>query len=60
MAGGRLYAFNEEGKGIVLATVGAFSKIAENTLADGVMASPAVSGNSLFVRTKTHLDRIEE
>ena len=60
VAGGRLYAFNEEGKGIVLATEGAFSKVAENTLADGVMASPAVSGNALFVRTKTHLYRIEE
>ncbi len=60
VAGGRLYAFNEEGKGIVIATEGAFSKIAENTLADGVMSSPAVSGNALFVRTKTHLYRIQE
>ncbi len=60
VAGGRLYAFNEEGKGIVLATEGAFTKIAENQLESGVMASPAASGNALFVRTKTHLYRIQE
>ena len=60
VAGGRLYAFNEEGKGIVIATVGPFAKLAENQLADGVMSSPAVSGNALFVRTKTHLYRIQE
>ena len=60
VAGGRLYAFNEEGKGIVIATGGPFAKLAENQLADGVMSSPAVSGNALFVRTKTHLYRIQE
>ena len=60
VAGGRLYAFNEEGKGIVIATDGPFAKLAENQLADGVMSSPAVSGNALFVRTKTHLYRIQE
>jgi outer membrane protein assembly factor BamB len=35
-----------------------FQKIAENKLTDGFMASPAVAGNSLILRTKTHLYRI--
>jgi hypothetical protein len=37
-----------------------FKKLAENQLADGFMASPAVSGKALILRTKTHLYRIEE
>ena len=37
-----------------------FKILAENQLDAGIMASPAVSGNALFVRTKTHLYRIEE
>ena len=36
-----------------------FKKLAENTLADGFMASPAVTGKALILRTKTHLYRIE-
>lgn len=60
VAGDRLYCFNEAGKGYVLSTSGAFQQLAENTLAAGCLASPAVSGNALFVRTRTHLYRIEE
>jgi outer membrane protein assembly factor BamB len=59
-AGSRLYCFNETGKCVVVSTEGAFAKLAENQLAAGCLASPAVSGNALFVRTKTHLYRIEE
>ncbi|MBT4866668.1 MAG: quinonprotein alcohol dehydrogenase, partial [Planctomycetaceae bacterium] len=36
-----------------------FRLLAENKLTDGCMASPAVIGNALIVRTKTHLYRIE-
>lgn len=57
-AEGRLYCFSEEGKTVVIATDRQFMKLAENTLADGFMASPAVSGKSLFVRTKSTLYRI--
>jgi len=34
--------------------------LAENRLDDGFMASPAVSGDALYLRTKTALYRIEE
>ena len=37
-----------------------FKKLAENQLDEGCMASPAVSGNTLYLRTRTHLYAIEE
>jgi hypothetical protein len=33
--------------------------MATNTLADGFMASPAVSGKAFYLRTKSDLYRIE-
>jgi len=33
--------------------------LAENKLDGGFMASPAVAGKALFLRSKTHLYRIE-
>lgn len=58
-AEGRLYFLSEEGKCTVVAAGREFKKLAENTLSDGFMASPAVSGQSLILRTRTHLYRIE-
>jgi outer membrane protein assembly factor BamB len=58
-AEGRLYCFSEEGKTVVLAADRKFQKLAENQLADGFMASPAVTGKSLIVRTKSALYRLE-
>lgn len=59
-ADGRIYVSSEEGKVAVLAPGREFKLLAENKLEDGFMASPAVSGKALFLRTKTHLYRIEE
>ena len=59
-AGGRIYLFSEEGKTTVLATGREFNKLAENQMGDGFMASPAVSGKALFLRSRTHLYRVEE
>ena len=59
VSGERLYCFSEEGKTVVLSATRNFQKLAESTLGDGFMASPAVSGQALFLRTKTHLYRIE-
>ncbi len=58
-AEGRLYCFSEEGKTVVLAADRKFQKLAENQLADGFMASPAVTGKALIVRTKSALYRLE-
>jgi hypothetical protein len=38
----------------------AFQVLAENALADGFMASPAVAGEAMYLRTKTHLYRVED
>jgi outer membrane protein assembly factor BamB len=57
-ADGHLYFFDQAGKGHVLKTGRTAQVVAVNTLDDGCMASPAVAGKALFVRTKTHLYRI--
>ena len=58
-ADGRLYGFNQDGKAFVIKAARSYELLATNTLDAGCMASPAVSGKALFVRTKTHLYRIE-
>jgi outer membrane protein assembly factor BamB len=55
LAGKYLYCCNQIGKTYVLAIGKTFEIIAENRVDDGFMASPAVAGNNLFLRTKTHL-----
>ena len=57
-AGGRIYFFNEDGDIPVIEAGKKFKLLARNKLADGFMASPAISGNSLILRTKSNLYRI--
>jgi outer membrane protein assembly factor BamB len=59
-AGGRVYFFGEDGKATVIEAGRTFKVIAENSLDDGFMATPAIDGAALYVRTKSHLYRIEE
>jgi outer membrane protein assembly factor BamB len=59
-ADGRVYFFSEEGKTTVIDAGRTFKVLAENYLDDGFMASPAIDGRALFLRTRTHLYRIEE
>jgi outer membrane protein assembly factor BamB len=59
-ANGRIYLFSQEGKSVVIEASKQFKHLAENTLDGGFMASPAVAGNALFLRTESHLYRIEE
>jgi outer membrane protein assembly factor BamB len=58
-AEGKLYFFSEEGKGTVVAAERNFKKLAVNHLESGFMASPAAAGHALFLRTRTHLYRME-
>lgn len=60
ISGGRIYFSSEEGKTTVVEASTSFKVVATNTLEQGFMASPAVAGNSLFLRTRTHLYRIED
>ena len=57
---GRIYFQNEEGITTVLAPGTEFRELARNRLDGVTLASMAVSDGALFVRTDTHLYRIEE
>ena len=60
-ANDRIYFFNEDAVCTVVAPSREFEVLSENALAEQqLMASPAVSGDSLFVRTEHYLYRIEE
>ena len=58
-ADGRLYFFSQQGKTTVLKPGRSFEVLATNSLDGGFMASPAASGKAFFLRTRTHLYRIE-
>jgi outer membrane protein assembly factor BamB len=58
-ADGRIYVFNHDGAATVIKPGRQFEPLAVNKLDGRCMASPAVAGKALFVRTKTHLYRIE-
>jgi len=55
VAGGFIYLCNEAGKSTVIRAAGEFEAVATNTLDAGCMASPALVGDTLILRTKTHL-----
>ena len=55
----RIYSFSQDGKTTVFKPARNFEIMATNRLDAGFMASPAVAGKALILRTKTHLYRIE-
>jgi outer membrane protein assembly factor BamB len=59
-ADGRVYLFSEEGKATVIAAAREYKVLASNQLDEGFMASPAIADRALFLRTVTHLYRIEQ
>jgi outer membrane protein assembly factor BamB len=59
-AGGHMYFFSQEGVATVLRPGPEYTVVAENRLDGELKASPAVVGDSLFIRTRTHLYRIQE
>lgn len=58
-AGGRIYIQNEEGVTTVIAPGREFEQLARNELDGSTLASIAVADGAFFVRTGTHLYRIE-
>ena len=58
-ADGRLYFFSQDGTTTVLKPGRTLDVLATNTLAGGFMASPAADGKAFYLRTKTHLYRVE-
>jgi len=56
---GRLYFPSQDGTMLVIKPGRSLQPLATNTLASGFMASPGVAGKAFYLRTKTHLYRIE-
>jgi outer membrane protein assembly factor BamB len=59
LANGRVYFLSEEGKTTVIEAGRQYKVLSENQLDDGFMASPAVDGDALILRTRKNLYRIE-
>jgi outer membrane protein assembly factor BamB len=59
-AAGRIYIGNEEGEMTVMAATDEPEVLAVNRLDGAFRASPAVAGRALYLRTDTHLYRIED
>jgi outer membrane protein assembly factor BamB len=60
-AGGMLYLATEDGDVVVVRIGSTLDVVATNTLTDqSFVASPAVAGGDIFLRSRTHLFRIHE
>ncbi len=55
---GKLYFANEAGTTVVVRAGAAFEVLAENPLEEEILASPAIAGGSLLLRTRTRLWRL--
>jgi outer membrane protein assembly factor BamB len=60
LAAGRLYFCSRDGLTSVIRPGETFELLGENRLDEGFMASPAVVGDALILRTRTHVYRIEQ
>lgn len=58
-SGGRLYFTSEEGETTVIEAAREFKQIAKSRVDGRTLASPAVEGKSILLRSDTHLYRIE-
>jgi outer membrane protein assembly factor BamB len=59
-ADGLLWFFSEDGLTTVLKPGRVFEQVGVNRLGDGFMASPAIAGKAFFLRSRTHLYRVEK
>ena len=59
-ADGRIYFFSEDGKTTVVRPGKQFTPLAENQIDGRIMASVAIADRAFFLRSDTHLYRIEE
>lgn len=59
LANGRIYVTDESGRTVVMKAGKTFEILAENDLDERTLASPALDGKALFLRTISHLYRLE-
>lgn len=57
-ADGRIYFLSEEGESVVIAPGKQFRLLARNALDGETLASMAIAGSSIFIRSRTHLYRL--
>lgn len=60
IAGDHLYAFNQDGISQVVRLGEKGEIVAENTLGENILGTPAIGDNALYVRTEKHLWRISQ
>lgn len=60
LANSRIYFFGQSGKTTVIKAGRQFERLSENSIDGTVVATPALTGSALFLRTDTHLMRIED
>ncbi len=58
--GGHIYLCDQDGKVSLVKPGREFKVVAQNEFPEGFMASPAFSGQAMYLRSKTHLYRIEK
>ena len=59
-ADGKIYFCGQDGNTTVVKAAREYSELAKNTFDDGFMASPAVTGKALILRTRSAIYRVEE
>ena len=59
-AGGNIYFFSTDGRVSIISADREFKLLAQNEFSDGFIASGAVAGNTLILRSETHLYCIED
>ncbi len=57
---GRIYALNENGTTIVFAAGDTYAQLGKNAFGEMSLATPAVAGDSLFLRTQSKLYRLTD
>lgn len=57
---GKIFCFSERGRTSVIEAGDTFKLLHQNDLGERIMATPAITGNSLLVRTDRHLFRIRK
>jgi outer membrane protein assembly factor BamB len=55
---GKVYFFSKEGRATIVEAARQFQVVAHNDLEEETVASPAVAGGDLFIRTREHLYRV--
>jgi hypothetical protein len=58
--GNRLLFLDEEGTTVIVEPGAAYTEVRQNTLDEMSLASPAVAGDALFIRTESRLYRISK